>query len=90
MEGSLRLGGNIELFGVENIDHSSMIILKKIIGNYARKFSDKGGSSVTVRFGEGKVDVEINANDTTLSSTASHENVFFMVDDALKQIESKL
>ena len=42
MDGSLKLGGNIELFGIENVQPAQMVVLKKIIGMYARKFSEKG------------------------------------------------
>lgn len=37
----IELGGNIKLTGFSDVDSGSMVILKKIIGNYARKFSDK-------------------------------------------------
>lgn len=37
----LQLGGNIELSGFGELEPGVMIVLKKIIGNYARKMSDK-------------------------------------------------
>ena len=40
MSDALQLGGNIELSGFREIDPASMVIIKKIVGNYARKFSD--------------------------------------------------
>jgi ribosome-associated translation inhibitor RaiA len=36
----MELGGNIELVGFNDLDSSELVILKKVIGNYARKFSD--------------------------------------------------
>lgn len=89
MDGSVRLGGNIELFGIENFDNAQMIVLKKIIGMYARKFSEKGLERLAVSFVDG-VSVEAVCNGSTHSSSADHDNVFFGVDSALKEIESKL
>ena len=38
-EETVKLGGNIELSGFNDIDGASMVILKKIIGNQVKKFS---------------------------------------------------
>ena len=89
MDSSVRLGGNIELFGIENFDNAQMIVLKKIIGMYARKFSEKGLERLAISFSDG-IAVEAICNGTTHASSAEHENVFFGVDLALKDIESKL
>ncbi len=90
MDGALRLGGNIELFGVENIDRASMVVLKKIIGTYARKFSEKGLDRLSVSFAANEIKIEAVSQGNTHSSSASHSNLFFGVDQALKEIESKL
>ena len=37
----VELGGNIILSGFREIDGATMIILKKIVGNYAKKFSER-------------------------------------------------
>jgi hypothetical protein len=36
----LQLGGNIELSGFSELDGANMIVVKKIVGSYARKISD--------------------------------------------------
>ena len=36
----IQLGGNIELIGSAEIDRAQMVVVKKIVGNYARKFSE--------------------------------------------------
>ena len=36
----IELGGNIKLVGFKEVDSGSMVVLKKIIGNYARKIAD--------------------------------------------------
>ena len=40
-ENILQFGGNIELSGFSNLEPGVMTILKKIVGNYARRMSDK-------------------------------------------------
>lgn len=90
MDSAVRLGGNIELFGVENLDHATMIVLKKIIGTYARKFSEKGLDRLSVAFAEGEIKIEAVSQGNTVASIASHSNIFFGVDAALKEIEKQL
>ena len=40
MLNSIELGGNIELSGFKDVDGGSMVILKKVVGNYVRKMND--------------------------------------------------
>jgi len=89
MDNSIKLGGNIELSGIENFSSAQMIVLKKVIGMYARKFSEKGLERLCVSFGDG-VSVEAVCNGNIVSSAAQHENLFFSVDAVLKDIESQL
>ena len=90
MDSAVRLGGNIELFGVENLDHATMIVLKKIIGTYARKFSEKGLDRLSVSFSVPEIKIEAVSQGNTFLSSASHSNVFFGVDAALKGIEKQI
>jgi len=90
MDGAVRLGGNIELYGVENLDGATMVVLKKIIGTYARKFSEKGLERLSVSFSGTDIKVEAVAQSNTLTSSASHENMFFSLDNALKDIGNQL
>lgn len=90
MEGSLRLGGNIELFGVESIDGASMVVLKKIVGTYARKFSEKGLESLAVAFDSDAVRIEAKVQGSVISGQASHSNKFFALDGALKEVQKQL
>lgn len=36
----IELGGNIELVGFKEFDYSEMVVIKKIVGNYAKKMSE--------------------------------------------------
>ncbi len=89
------LGGNIELSGFRELDGGSMIVLKKIIGNYARKFSDSHNSE--------KLSLQISRNEDTytlsgsvivsgnsISAEHSDKNVFVLVDIVLKKLEDKI
>lgn len=90
MEGPVRLGGNIELFGIENFDGATVIVLKKIIGNYARKFSEKGLDRLSISFAENGVSVEAVRQGNTVSAQSQLSNMFFSVDSALKDIDRQL
>ncbi|MBD3318425.1 hypothetical protein GF342_00790 [Candidatus Woesearchaeota archaeon] len=41
MDDVQRLGGNIDLAGFRDVDGGSMIVVKKIVGTYAKKFSTR-------------------------------------------------
>ena len=97
----LVLGGNIVLSGFREIDGGSMIILKKMIGNYARKFADKtpgferlhvhlkqihaGGSP-----GKFEINAKVNHAGRTSTSEEINHNIFVAVDNCLKSMESSL
>jgi len=36
----IELGGNIKLKGFSEIDNASLIVIKKIVGNYAKKLAE--------------------------------------------------
>lgn len=36
----LELGGNIKLVGFSDVDPAKLVVVKKLVGNYARKLSD--------------------------------------------------
>ena len=37
----IKLGGNITLDNFEYVDPSTLVVIKKMVGNYAKKISDK-------------------------------------------------
>ena len=43
MDETMQLGGNIELSGFGEVDRSSMIIVKKVVGSFAKKLSGTHG-----------------------------------------------
>ena len=93
MEDNLQLGGNIELSGFGSLDGGAMIILKKIIGNYARKMSDKSKgfeglkvSMKTVHDNKYELHAKLMDNGKAYVSSAVERNLFVAVDSALKKI----
>ncbi len=95
MEDIQQLGGNIELTGFREIDGGSMIILKKIIGNYARKFSDRLGNmeklSLTVKqigSDQFQLNAKLIAGGNVHTAEVVDRNLFVIADSALKKIES--
>ncbi|MGE0792936.1 MAG: hypothetical protein AB7V77_02005 [Candidatus Woesearchaeota archaeon] len=99
----IELGGNITLVGFKEVGFSERVVVKKIVGNYARKISDKVGAidnlTVTVK----------PVHQTTEDSNFKYElhvklivkgkiyvtevvdfNLFIALDDAMKNIEAEL
>jgi hypothetical protein len=93
----LQLGGNIELSGFSSLEGGAMIVLKKIIGNYARRMTDKAKNfeklSLTMKTVHGK-QYELHAkmldNGKALTSSVTERNLFVAVDSVLKKVMNEL
>ena len=88
----MQLGGNIELSGFNNLDGASMVVLKKIIGNYARRMSDSSSKfeklSVIMKPVQDNYEIRaelINDGKSSVSEVVD-SNLFIAVDSALKKI----
>lgn len=97
----MQLGGNIALSGFKEIDGASMVVLKKIIGNYAKKMAEHSnkfeGLHITMKAvhkTEKSEKYEIYAkmveNGKPFVSEAVERNLFIAVDSALKKIMKEL
>lgn len=89
------LGGNIELSGFRMLDGGSMIVLKKIIGNYARKFADNHHSEKLHLHLARESDTyaltgSVHIQGQAVTATHADKNVFFVVDTVLKKLETQL
>ena len=96
-EDTLKLGGSIELSGFSLFDAGAMIILKKIVGNYARKMSDGSKSFEALKLRVKKVHsnvYELNCqmadSGKTYTSSVEDRNIFSAVDSALKKITEQM
>jgi len=97
MEDLIELGGKIQLTGFKDIDRNSMVVLKKIVGNYVRKFSThcKKFESLqlhlkTVHANQFQLNSKVIDNGSAFTSEVTDRNLFFVLDKALKKIEGSL
>lgn len=101
---TLKLGGNIELNGFSNLDGGTMVILKKIIGNHARNLLNKCNNfeklSLTINV-PNEIEKATNKTLFELKGTiikdhkefvfeSADQNLFFAVDDVMKNLEKDL
>lgn len=98
---NLDLSGNIQLTGFKVIDESSMIILKKVIGNYAKKIAQLTKKMEKLHITlkpvherEKSEKYEVHAkvvdNGKVYSSEITERNLFVAVDSVLKKIVNEI
>ncbi len=100
-EDTIELGGHIRLSGFSDIDGGSMIIVKKIIGSFVKKVSEKNPKfqSLTVTFKKihgseeketsGKYELKASLlADKQYNAEVTHLNLMFAVDKVLKKVEA--
>ena len=101
MDDIMQLGGNIDLSGFREIDSVFMIVLKKIVGNYAKRMSELSKNfeklSLTmkpVHQTEKSELYEIHAklmdNGKLFVSEVTERNLFVAVDNALKKVINEI
>ena len=98
---TIQLGGNIELSGFKEIDGGSMIIIKKIVGSYVRKFADKTQNLQKFSLNMKKVHsnqenaiFELHGNiirdGKTYSAETAERNLFVAVDSVMRKLENSI
>lgn len=98
MEETIKLGGNIELSGFSALDGAQMIVLKKIVGNYARKMEEKCKSFEALKLtmkpvGEEKkyeFKGQVIDGGNIYPSSAIDYNLFVGIDSVLKKLVNTL
>lgn len=98
----IELGGNITLVGFKDVGFSEMVVVKKIVGNYARKISDKIGGldelTMTVKpihhTSEDSFKYELHVKVIQKGKVYTTEvvdfNLFVAIDDAMKKIFTEM
>jgi len=93
----LQLGGNIELSGFSNLEGGAMIVLKKIIGNYAKRmstvtknFEKLSLTMKTVHDNQFELHGKLIDNGSAVTSSVTERNLFVGVDSALKKIMNEI
>jgi hypothetical protein len=94
----IELGGNIVLSGFRDLEAPELVVVKKIVGTYARKFSDHHGEEAKLHLTLKKVHAreksEVYEISTRLehgrgkpnAAKASDRNLFIALDEALKKL----
>ena len=88
----IELGGNIKLIGFNDLDPASLIVIKKMTGNYARKISEKVNSNLDELSLELKNNAKKNINsslkfkDKTFNAEVDDNNLFYALDKVLAKL----
>lgn len=101
MDETLALGGNIELTGFKDVDMGSMVIVKKIVGNYTKRLSEACQNFEKVKVTmkaihetESSQKFEIHGqlvdNGKQFNSETTDRNLFVGIDGALRKLESEV
>ena len=93
----IELGGNITLDGFTGRDYAELIVVKKIVGRYARQMSDNhrdfDGLTVALQSatpGKYAMSASCVMKGKEFSSEASAQNLFIALDAALKSLSKNL
>ncbi len=98
---TVTLGGNIQLAGFRDLEPASMIVLKKIVGTYARRFSTKYANFELLKLSMKKVHEQEHSEKYEVRATVVSEgkqynsevterNLFFALDMAIKKVENEI
>ncbi len=98
---SMQLGGNIELIGFGEIDRAQLVVVKKIVGTYAKKFSEflKDFEKLSLsmkaihdveKAGSYELNAKLIAGGRPTFASITDRNLFFAIDKVLKKIEEML
>lgn len=94
----IELGGNIKLDGFNSVDPPTIIVVKKMIGNYAKKISDNitQVDELLIDLKESDMENKIFILNATLTSEeekfdseVQDINLFFALDRAMQEIMKK-
>ncbi len=84
----IKLGGNIILDNFDSIDPGTLVVVKKIIGNYAKKVSEKTPFTefkVTIIDTSYKLALEIKTDSETLNNEVHDKNLFFALNKLVEK-----
>jgi len=87
----ITLGGNISLDGFDDMDPGMLIVVKKIVGLFAKKVSENIGNldAFEVRKADKEITVRAVSGEKTLEESSSHDNPFVALSNALTSLEGK-
>jgi len=88
----MKLGGNITLDGFENLEPAMLVVVKKMVGIYAKRFSETLGSvdSLEVVRSENSISVRLTSKEKTFEENANDNNLFVTLSKALTNLANKI
>jgi ribosome-associated translation inhibitor RaiA len=97
----IELGGNISLVGFNEIDPGTMVVVKKIVGNYGRKYSEvcKKFESLSVSVKKVherekseiyEMHIKLLDDGKPVNSKVEDRNLFVALDNAMKKVEKQI
>ena len=92
---TIELGGNITLSGFSERDFTELIVVKKMVGQYARKLSDNYGMDALkvtlkpVHTTKSEIHCHATFGGKDLSSEETAQNLYVALDSALKSIQTQ-
>ncbi|MCB9362661.1 hypothetical protein H6504_04450 [Candidatus Woesearchaeota archaeon] len=94
----VELGGNIRLNGFSALEPGKLVVVKKIVGNYAKRLTEHAegfdGLSVSMKKVHGSDNFEVHskvvAKGGPFTSEITNRNLFFALDDVLSKLEEQV
>ncbi len=98
---SLELGGNIELSGFSEIDSASLIIVKKVVGNYVKKISEQNKKfeklslnmkevHKTEKSEKYEIHCVVTIGGKNFASEITERNLFVGIDSVLRKVDKEI
>ena len=97
----IELGGNITLVGFKELGYAEFVVVKKVVGNYARKFSEKTPFTnlrltlkpihkTTDEVTKFEIKANLEIDGTHYHAELVDHNLFIAIDTILKKLEAQL
>lgn len=90
----IELGGNIKLDGFENLEPALLIVVKKVVGNFARQYSEKTNvKELLINLEDkekNKVSVKLQCDKEDIEESGKGDNLFYTLNGLLVKIKGKL
>lgn len=97
----IELGGNITLVGFKELGYAEMVVIKKLVGNYARKLSDgRQINNLTITLkqvhhtdensSKFELKAKLDLDGKIINSEVIEYNLFIGIDNILKKLEAQI
>ncbi len=94
-EGTMTLGGGIELTGFSGIEKAQLVVVKKMVGNHVKEISEKAKKyekvavTLSQEGGNSSVHAELTDEGKQITGDATENNLFLALNKALKEVIDK-